>query len=794
MADKDEIILKIKEKIAKLDKESASSYREQLKGLDKINAELTTYQKLLSNINTTLEDQLNGFEGLLKEIQGINDELEKEGKYVRDATKAFRGLESIASKLKNDQKGYTDLNKDQLKQEKSKLRILHDQAKTAAEAIKRRGAQTEEEEAILKAYEDQFSIFQRTNKLLEIRIKEEEKINKKLGVTGVLLDGMSKIPIVGPLLKANDALDLAREKAKAGGNAFTVMGTAVASIGKNLLSSLTDPLVVVGLLAKTLTIIKDLLFSVDSTAESLARNMDMTYLAALNTFEQLRKINGDTLATAKDYAETLSFVGEQLGSNAQLNEKDLVTFTKLRIQAGLTNEELMGATKLSLANGASLEDNINTIMKTTSEISKQKGIYLNEKTIVKDIGKVSAAITLTLGKNSKELANAVATAKALGMEMSKLEDISNSLLNFEQSIEDELSAELLIGKDINLERARLAALNGDIATLAEEINNEIGSSADFSKMNVIQQEALAKAVGMNREELAKTLFVQDQLKGLNADEASRRQALLDQRIEEVGLAQAKKELETEGIERLEQQAGIQTQINQFIEQVKETFANEFIPYLRMAYEYFQSIVKEAGGMDKLVENIKTTISSMVNYAKLFFQIWASIKAAQLAYNTASIAGLAIQKLTTKEAQKEAGAETVSAAMKSVGWTPVVGLALAAAAAIGTYFSLSSLMNDGMIPPAGGSGYGKRVLYGPEGSIQLNNKDTIVAGTDLFGGGSGNINPSSPSSRQVASGGPIQVTVYGQIDKQTLFTFMAEGERTNSNNLGPERQINNRGIQ
>jgi hypothetical protein len=41
------------------------------------------------------------------------------------------------------------------------------------------------------------------------------------------------------------------------------------------------------------------------------------------------------------------------------------------------------------------------------------------------------------------------------------------------------------------------------------------------------------------------------------------------------------------------------------------------------------------------------------------------------------------------------------------------------------------------------------------------------------------------------GGPVQVTVYGQIDKKTLFTFMAEGEKTNSNNLGAERQVSNR---
>ena len=124
MAEKDDVILKIKEKIAQLDKDAAKSYKEQLKALNDNNAALNTYKTLLGNVNDEIEDQLQGFAGLLEEIKGINEELEKEGKYVRDATKAFRGLESVASKLKNDQKGYTDLNLDQLKQEKSKLKIL----------------------------------------------------------------------------------------------------------------------------------------------------------------------------------------------------------------------------------------------------------------------------------------------------------------------------------------------------------------------------------------------------------------------------------------------------------------------------------------------------------------------------------------------------------------------------------------------------------------------------------------------------------------------------------------------
>ena len=36
------------------------------------------------------------------------------------------------------------------------------------------------------------------------------------------------------------------------------------------------------------------------------------------------------------------------------------------------------------------------------------------------------------------------------------------------------------------------------------------------------------------------------------------------------------------------------------------------------------------------------------------------------------------------------------------------------------------------------GYGKRVILSPEGSIALNDRDSIVAGTNLGGGGDGGV--------------------------------------------------------
>ena len=50
---------------------------------------------------------------------------------------------------------------------------------------------------------------------------------------------------------------------------------------------------------------------------------------------------------------------------------------------------------------------------------------------------------------------------------------------------------------------------------------------------------------------------------------------------------------------------------------------------------------------------------------------------------------------------------------------------------GLTYLATAKMNDGIVGPSGGGGFGDRVLFGPEGAISFNNKDTIVAGTNLF---------------------------------------------------------------
>jgi hypothetical protein len=195
-------------------------------------------------------------------------------------------------------------------------------------------------------------------------------------------------------------------------------------------------------------------------------------------------------------------------------------------------------------------------------------LLLNEKDILRDVGNTSNAIKLSLGGGGKALGEAAAQAKVLGMNMQQVENIAGSLLNFESSISAELEAELLTGKNLNLEMARLYAINNDMAGVAREIRKNYGSIEEFGRMNRIQQDAAAKAVGMTREELAKTLTDEKALAGLNGEKRNAAQAALEfARTRGMTEEQIRK---TE-LKDLENQMSVQEKLNASLEKFKEVF-------------------------------------------------------------------------------------------------------------------------------------------------------------------------------------------------------------------------------
>ena len=103
----------------------------------------------------------------------------------------------------------------------------------------------------------------------------------------------------------------------------------------------------------------------------------------------------------------------------------------------------------------------------------------------------------------KNIMQAAVAARKLGMSLSTTAKIADSLLDFESSIEKEMEASMLIGKQLNFNKARELALSGDIAGAAADVMKQVGGQAEFEKMNVIQRRALADSIGVSTDELSK---------------------------------------------------------------------------------------------------------------------------------------------------------------------------------------------------------------------------------------------------------------------------------------------------
>jgi len=123
---------------------------------------------------------------------------------------------------------------------------------------------------------------------------------------------------------------------------------------------------------------------------------------------------------------------------------------------------------------------------------------------------------------TKSFAQAAVNAKKIGVEFSTIDGMAEKLLDFESSINAQMEASVLLGREMNLDRAREAALAGDYASVQKEILAQVGSEAEFTKMNVLQKKKLAEAMGVSVGDLAKMVKGQGELSdGTDLEAANR---------------------------------------------------------------------------------------------------------------------------------------------------------------------------------------------------------------------------------------------------------------------------------
>jgi hypothetical protein len=412
-----------------------------------------------------------------------------------------------------------------------------------------------------------------------------------------------------------------------------------------------------------------------------------------SNFISIARSTGDVNITSRSLNEAFNQIAESTGYVAEYSEDALKTQIMLTKQFGLTGEEAAGIYKLSVLTGKSSAQVNDEMVGAFVATRNQLKVGVPMKAALAAAAKVSGQLAANLQNNPALITKAVVQASALGTTLEQTASQGEKLLDFSSSIESELKAELLTGKQLNLERARAAALAGDQVTLAQELNKNVGSLEDFQKMNVLQQKSLAEAVGLTADQLS------EQLKKQKLAQESGK-----------SLAQITKE---EALEAEKRQA-TQDKFNAAVLKLQDFFGNLI-----------------AGPVGGFLEAL-TEMLPLIEGIGVGMGVWWTLSKGIALYNMIS-SGSLLKQLAALPAilgfKSTEAALTTSTAVASISTASALTLGIGIAAVIaGIAAAVGAMksMDDGVIGPGG-----ETVVSGPKGSIQLNKNDSIVAGTNLF---------------------------------------------------------------
>ena len=243
------------------------------------------------------------------------------------------------------------------------------------------------------------------------------------------------------------------------------------------------------------------------------------------------------LATSQQYLETINELTKQTGMNAQniFSNEVLQGAAELQNTLGLAANEAGGLAMIAQTTSGDIDGVTDAVIDQVSAFNKANRSAVSQGQVLRDVATAADGIKASFAGMPGQITKAAATARRLGMELSDLDSIASSLLDFESSIESELEAQLLTGRQMNLAKARELALNNDLAGVGKEIFKNSASLVQFGKMNRIQQEAQAKALGLTRDQLGKIAYQRAIEAGMTSEQAAAAAGVNKEEMERIAI-------------------------------------------------------------------------------------------------------------------------------------------------------------------------------------------------------------------------------------------------------------------
>jgi len=325
------------------------------------------------------------------------------------------------------------------------------------------------------------------------------KISKTITEEGKLQEGISKDKVKTLLdeLEASEEIrDAIMETAP---GVFSIASGAKAGLEnfKLMAKSTLGIVAIAGLAVKTFTEFQE---AVTDTRKELGVSLQQAASITLQNKVLAQVAKGFGLSI-EDITSAQAAIRQDLGASVQESINLSLNFARTAAATGQTAEELSGTLSIMESISSASRDVLLNQIRTNAAIIGSAGV--SPSLVMKDLAQNAEFFASFAKDGGMNIISAATSARKLGLELATVSGIAESLLDFESSIEKQLEASLLVGRQINFDKARQLAFVGDLEGVQREIVKQVGTEAEFNEMNFLARQKLAEAAGTSVENLAR---------------------------------------------------------------------------------------------------------------------------------------------------------------------------------------------------------------------------------------------------------------------------------------------------
>ena len=339
------------------------------------------------------------------------------------------------------------------------------------------------------------------------RVKAMKKAGLKYDIED-LSNERKKLQVEKEILKEQEKLN----------NSLEHRAKVALTSAKNLMNNY------IGTAAMVATLVKGI-HEMDKAQTQYNKTFGLSNEQAMDIQDRMSNIadaSGRMSITFMTLHKTMQGIAQATGLLATTMRSDVIEeAAELSKLMGLSNKGMSNLALNAQRTGQNMEEQSLEMVRGVLAAEQMLGVNVDVNAAFKTASETTGLIRANLGRSYGEITRVVAKAQALGMTLQDLANISSNMLNFQSSIEAEMTAELFLGKQLNLERARLYALTGDYESLQSEIVGQLGSEYEFLQLNVLQKQKYAAALGMSVDQMSNLVMRNADLAALEAEALAR---------------------------------------------------------------------------------------------------------------------------------------------------------------------------------------------------------------------------------------------------------------------------------